>query len=115
MNDATPASTSSEMKNISKITSSVVANVIGDDLIENLHCDRSSLERYMNFSDFDDIIMFYINLHTFQDALFIGYKQSPDNAHSIAFSQRISSTNLIQDETFNDRDIINKLIDYEEG
>ncbi|GFV95612.1 uncharacterized protein TNCV_4576131 [Trichonephila clavipes] len=50
-----------------------------------------------------------------QDALFIGYKQSPDNAHSVAFSQRSSSPHLIVDETFNDSDIINNMIDYEDG
>ncbi|GFX59467.1 uncharacterized protein TNCV_2342031 [Trichonephila clavipes] len=37
---------------------------------------------------------------------------SPDRAHSIiAFSQRSSSPRLIEDETFNDSDIINNLID----
>ncbi|GFV65101.1 uncharacterized protein TNCV_2304081 [Trichonephila clavipes] len=53
--------------------------------------------------------------NTLQDALFICYKQSPDNAHSVAFSQRSSSTRLIEDETFNDSDIINNLIDYKDG
>ncbi|GFV88571.1 uncharacterized protein TNCV_1243811 [Trichonephila clavipes] len=49
-----------------------------------------------------------------QDALFICCEQSPDNAHSVAFSQRSSSPRLIEDETFNDSDIINNLIDYED-
>ncbi|GFW30717.1 uncharacterized protein TNCV_4088371 [Trichonephila clavipes] len=48
-------------------------------------------------------------------ALFIGYKHYLDNASSIAFSQRNSSTHLIEDEIFNDRDIINNLVDYEDG
>ncbi|GFV92575.1 hypothetical protein TNCV_1374261 [Trichonephila clavipes] len=52
---------------------------------------------------------------TLKDALFICYKQSPDNAHSDAFSQRSSSPRLIEDETFNDSDIINSLINYEDG
>ncbi|GFV64592.1 hypothetical protein TNCV_4965731 [Trichonephila clavipes] len=52
---------------------------------------------------------------TFQDALFICYEQSPDKAHSVAFSQRSSSLRLMEDETFNDSDIINNLIDYERG
>ncbi|GFU70166.1 uncharacterized protein TNCV_5057601 [Trichonephila clavipes] len=52
---------------------------------------------------------------TLQDALFICYKQSPDNAHSVTFSQRSSSPRLIEDETFNDSDIMNNLIDYEDG
>ncbi|GFX74625.1 uncharacterized protein TNCV_1158411 [Trichonephila clavipes] len=47
--------------------------------------------------------------------MFICYKQSPDNAYSVAFSQRSSSPRLIEDETFNDIDIINNLIDYEDG
>ncbi|PRD19947.1 UNVERIFIED_CONTAM: hypothetical protein NCL1_55980 [Trichonephila clavipes] len=38
-----------------------------------------------------------------------------DNAHSAAFSRRSSSPRLIEDETFNDSDIINNLIDYEDG
>ncbi|GFS93787.1 uncharacterized protein TNCV_798871 [Trichonephila clavipes] len=50
-----------------------------------------------------------------QDALFLCYKQSPDNAHSVAFSQRSSTLCLIEDETFNDSDIMNNLIDYEDG
>ncbi|GFW55798.1 uncharacterized protein TNCV_121821 [Trichonephila clavipes] len=41
--------------------------------------------------------------------------QSPDNAHSVAFSQRSSSPHLIEDETFNDCGIINNLMDYEDG
>ncbi|GFY09647.1 uncharacterized protein TNCV_381421 [Trichonephila clavipes] len=55
----------------------------------------------------------YIN--AFQDALFFCYKQSPNNAHSVAFSEHTKSSRLIEDEIFNDRDIINHLIDYEEG
>ncbi|GFS91576.1 uncharacterized protein TNCV_1139891 [Trichonephila clavipes] len=54
-------------------------------------------------------------IHTLHDALFIGYKQSFDDARSIPFSRRTSSPHLIIDETFNDRDIINNLIDYEDG
>ncbi|GFX43420.1 uncharacterized protein TNCV_4874401 [Trichonephila clavipes] len=50
-----------------------------------------------------------------EDALFICYKQSPDNAHSVAFPQRSSSPRLIEDETFNYSDFINNLIDYEDG
>ncbi|GFX00203.1 hypothetical protein TNCV_296921 [Trichonephila clavipes] len=46
---------------------------------------------------------------TLQDALFICYKQSPDNALSVAFSQCSCSARLIEDETFNDSDIINNL------
>ncbi|GFU27588.1 uncharacterized protein TNCV_283061 [Trichonephila clavipes] len=56
-----------------------------------------------------------IYIYTLQDALFICYKQSPDNARSVAFSQRPNSPRLIEDETFNDSDIINNLIDYENG
>ncbi|GFT17363.1 uncharacterized protein TNCV_4806431 [Trichonephila clavipes] len=54
-----------------------------------------------------------------------GYKElwrlGPDgpefsqNARSIAFSQRSSSTHLIEDETSNDSDIIHNLIYYEDG
>ncbi|GFW04139.1 hypothetical protein TNCV_2669041 [Trichonephila clavipes] len=33
----------------------------------------------------------------------------------VAFSQRSSSRRLIEDETFNDSDIVNNLIDYEDG
>ncbi|GFS84394.1 uncharacterized protein TNCV_4605981 [Trichonephila clavipes] len=54
-------------------------------------------------------------MYTSKDALFICYKQSPDTARSVAFSPRIDSPRLIEDETFNDSDIINNLIDYEEG
>ncbi|GFX58382.1 hypothetical protein TNCV_306721 [Trichonephila clavipes] len=43
------------------------------------------------------------------------YNQSPDNAHSVALSQRSSSPRLIEDETFNDSDIINNLINNEDG
>ncbi|GFX68073.1 uncharacterized protein TNCV_921741 [Trichonephila clavipes] len=52
---------------------------------------------------------------TLQKALFICYKQSPDNAHSVAFSPRSSSPRLIEDESFNNSDIISNLIDYEDG
>ncbi|GFV71809.1 uncharacterized protein TNCV_4868931 [Trichonephila clavipes] len=44
-----------------------------------------------------------------------GYKHSLDNAHSIAFSQCNSNKHLIEDETFNDSDIISNLTDYENG
>ncbi|GFS90720.1 uncharacterized protein TNCV_3771431 [Trichonephila clavipes] len=54
-------------------------------------------------------------MQTLQDALLICYKQSPDNAHYVAFSQPSSSPCLIEDETFYDSDIINNLIDYEDG
>ncbi|GFT84998.1 hypothetical protein TNCV_2507921 [Trichonephila clavipes] len=54
-------------------------------------------------------------MQTLQDALFICYKQSPDNAHLVAFSQHSSSSRLIEDETFNDSGIMNNLIDYEDG
>ncbi|GFW32750.1 uncharacterized protein TNCV_3679981 [Trichonephila clavipes] len=47
--------------------------------------------------------------------MFIYNKQSPDNALSVAFSQRSSSPLLIEDETFNGIDIINNYIDYEDG
>ncbi|GFV54973.1 uncharacterized protein TNCV_1663401 [Trichonephila clavipes] len=46
---------------------------------------------------------------------FIYCEQPPDNAHSVAFSRRSNSPRLIEDETFNDSDIINNLIDYENG
>ncbi|PRD19814.1 UNVERIFIED_CONTAM: hypothetical protein NCL1_56308 [Trichonephila clavipes] len=52
---------------------------------------------------------------TLQDALFICYKQSHDNAYSVAFSQRSSSPRLIEDETFNGSGIIKNLLDYEDG
>ncbi|GFU49505.1 hypothetical protein TNCV_1590541 [Trichonephila clavipes] len=48
-------------------------------------------------------------------ALLIGYRLSLDNAHSIASSQSTSSTHVIEDETFNDKDINNNLIDYDDG
>ncbi|GFU34767.1 hypothetical protein TNCV_2319731 [Trichonephila clavipes] len=44
--------------------------------------------------------------------MFICYEQSLDNARSIAYSQRTGSTHLIEDETFNDSDIINNSRDY---
>ncbi|GFX98473.1 uncharacterized protein TNCV_4002421 [Trichonephila clavipes] len=53
--------------------------------------------------------------NTLQDALFTCYKQSPDNVHSVPFSKRSSSPRLIEDEAFNDSDIINILIEYEDG
>ncbi|GFV89662.1 hypothetical protein TNCV_1576351 [Trichonephila clavipes] len=40
---------------------------------------------------------------------------SPDNAHSVVCSQHTSSLRLIEDETFNDSDIINNLINYKDG
>ncbi|GFU72326.1 hypothetical protein TNCV_4715371 [Trichonephila clavipes] len=54
-------------------------------------------------------------LKVFQDTLVIYYKQFPDNAHSIAFSQRPNSPRLIDDETYNDSGIINSLISYDDG
>ncbi|GFU51082.1 uncharacterized protein TNCV_1934811 [Trichonephila clavipes] len=54
-------------------------------------------------------------IYTLQDALFICSKQSPYKAGSVAFSQSANSPCLIEDETFNDSDIINNLIDYEDG
>ncbi|GFX00841.1 hypothetical protein TNCV_4578081 [Trichonephila clavipes] len=47
--------------------------------------------------------------------MLISDKQSPDNAHSVAFSQRSSSPHLIEDETFNHSEIINDLINCEDG
>ncbi|GFX62289.1 pro-Pol polyprotein [Trichonephila clavipes] len=49
------------------------------------------------------------------DALFICYEQSPDNAGSVALSQRANNPRLFEDETFDDSDIINNLVDYENG
>ncbi|GFX62938.1 uncharacterized protein TNCV_1100311 [Trichonephila clavipes] len=43
------------------------------------------------------------------------YGTAPDNARSVAFSQRSSGPRLIEEETFNDSDIINNLIDYADG
>ncbi|GFY18640.1 uncharacterized protein TNCV_2398651 [Trichonephila clavipes] len=54
-------------------------------------------------------------IHTLQDDLFICYKQSPDNARSVAFYQRANGASFIKDETFNGSDIINNLIGYEDG
>ncbi|GFX24481.1 uncharacterized protein TNCV_992961 [Trichonephila clavipes] len=54
-------------------------------------------------------------IYTFQDALFIYYKHSLDNARSIAFSQRSIGTHLIEDETVNESDTTNNLIVYEDG
>ncbi|GFV32069.1 hypothetical protein TNCV_4942871 [Trichonephila clavipes] len=62
-----------------------------------------------------DLMPRRIEKYTLQDALLIGYKQSFDNAHSIAFSKRTSSPHLIEDKTFNDSDIIKNLIDHEDG
>ncbi|GFW06175.1 uncharacterized protein TNCV_36511 [Trichonephila clavipes] len=53
--------------------------------------------------------------HTLQDALFICYEQSLDDAHPVASSQHTNSPCLIEDLTLNDSDIINNLIDYVEG
>ncbi|GFX14178.1 uncharacterized protein TNCV_1766721 [Trichonephila clavipes] len=54
-------------------------------------------------------------IYTVQDALFICYKQSPDNARSVASSQRANSPRLIEDETLNDSGIISNLIDDVDG
>ncbi|GFT23447.1 uncharacterized protein TNCV_2017011 [Trichonephila clavipes] len=54
-------------------------------------------------------------IYTLQDVLFIYYKQSPDNACLVAFSQFASSPCLIEEEIFNDSEFINNLIDYEDG
>ncbi|GFW73773.1 uncharacterized protein TNCV_1542271 [Trichonephila clavipes] len=54
-------------------------------------------------------------MKTLQDALFICYKQSPDNAHTVVFSQHSSTPILIEGETFNKSDSLNNLIDYEDG
>ncbi|GFT02717.1 hypothetical protein TNCV_879341 [Trichonephila clavipes] len=51
------------------------------------------------------VMILSMYIHTLQDALFIGYKHSLDNARSYAFSQRTSSTHWIEDESFNDSDI----------
>ncbi|PRD23992.1 UNVERIFIED_CONTAM: hypothetical protein NCL1_44931 [Trichonephila clavipes] len=56
-----------------------------------------------------------VHIYTFQDALFICYKQSRDNARSIAFSQCTNSSRFIEDEIFNDSHILNNLIHYEDG
>ncbi|GFU37869.1 uncharacterized protein TNCV_1063771 [Trichonephila clavipes] len=45
----------------------------------------------------------------------IDYKQSLDNADSTFFYQPTSHTHLIEDETFNDGNIIRHFIDYEDG
>ncbi|PRD27952.1 UNVERIFIED_CONTAM: hypothetical protein NCL1_33895 [Trichonephila clavipes] len=65
-----------------------------------------------------EIIMVALkSLETFvrNDALCIGYKQSLDNTCSIPFFERSSSTHLNEDETFNDNNIINNLIDNKDG
>ncbi|GFV71691.1 uncharacterized protein TNCV_3534791 [Trichonephila clavipes] len=49
------------------------------------------------------------------DAKFTCYKQSPDNARSVAFCQRAIRPTLIEDEIFNESDIISNLIGYEDG
>ncbi|GFW64406.1 uncharacterized protein TNCV_274301 [Trichonephila clavipes] len=54
-------------------------------------------------------------MKTLQDALLVCCKQSPDNAYSVASYGRSSTPSLIEDETFNDSGIINKLMDYEDG
>ncbi|GFW85135.1 uncharacterized protein TNCV_3248751 [Trichonephila clavipes] len=46
---------------------------------------------------------------------FICYKESPNNARSVAFSQRACSPRLIDDETLNDCGIMNNLIDCVDG
>ncbi|GFX00459.1 uncharacterized protein TNCV_2091091 [Trichonephila clavipes] len=45
----------------------------------------------------------------------VGIHLSGAALKSVAFSQRSSSPRLIEDETFNDSDINNNLIDYEDG
>ncbi|GFU82930.1 transposable element Tcb1 transposase [Trichonephila clavipes] len=50
-------------------------------------------------------VRYATEMKTLQDALFICYKQSPENVHSVAFSQRSSSLRLIEDETLNDRGV----------
>ncbi|GFV85503.1 uncharacterized protein TNCV_3773271 [Trichonephila clavipes] len=42
------------------------------------------------------------------------YQTSTDKANSVAFSQRSSSPRLVEDETFDDSDIINNSMDYED-
>ncbi|GFW94558.1 uncharacterized protein TNCV_4245991 [Trichonephila clavipes] len=59
--------------------------------------------------------IYYATENVDEDALFICYEQSSDNAHSIAFSQRSSSPCLIEDETCHDSDIISNLINYQDG
>ncbi|GFX87695.1 hypothetical protein TNCV_2465881 [Trichonephila clavipes] len=54
-------------------------------------------------------------IYTLPDALFVCYKQSPDNPCSVASSQRASSPRWIEDDTFNGRDIINHWEVYEDG
>ncbi|GFY32302.1 uncharacterized protein TNCV_3558101 [Trichonephila clavipes] len=41
--------------------------------------------------------------------------KSPDSVHSVAFFQRSSSPRFTEDETFNDKGIINNLIIYEDN
>ncbi|GFU47658.1 uncharacterized protein TNCV_3878491 [Trichonephila clavipes] len=53
--------------------------------------------------------------YTLQEALFICYKQSPDNARSVVFSQRANSPRLIEYNTLNECGIINNLIDHADG
>ncbi|GFY02773.1 uncharacterized protein TNCV_3506531 [Trichonephila clavipes] len=67
---------------------------------------------YMNFNGFGATVIFSINVH--HDAVFICYRQNPNNARSVALAQRAISPRLIEDETFNDRDIINNSIDYKD-
>ncbi|GFX41023.1 hypothetical protein TNCV_2217211 [Trichonephila clavipes] len=52
-----------------------------------------------------------VYIYTLQDALFTCYKQSPDNACSVAFSQLSNTQCLIEDETLNDYGIIHNLTD----
>ncbi|GFU64882.1 uncharacterized protein TNCV_785331 [Trichonephila clavipes] len=51
-------------------------------------------------------------IYTLQDALFICYKQFPNNARLIVFPQRANSLRLLEYETLNDYGIINNLIEY---
>ncbi|GFV46995.1 hypothetical protein TNCV_3033921 [Trichonephila clavipes] len=55
------------------------------------------------------------HIYTLQYSLLICYKQTLDNACSVAFSPRANSPRLIEDDAFNDSDIINNLSDYKDG
>ncbi|GFY33423.1 hypothetical protein TNCV_2226941 [Trichonephila clavipes] len=67
---------------------------------------RAALRMYQ--VQFDHRI--FSDVHTNLNATF----GPPDNALSVDFSQRANNLRLIEDETFDDSDIINNLIDYEE-
>ncbi|GFT82371.1 uncharacterized protein TNCV_2388691 [Trichonephila clavipes] len=85
------------------------------EMVQNVEVRHQKLSKSVKFAfnNSEDVSLISTTSKLYQ--LTSTLKLPPDNAYSVAFSQRSNSPRLIEDETLNDNDIIHKLKDYEDG